>query len=230
MNADTEDRAAASATGLLILASPDGDWWGRVEAALAGRETGPALVPRRLDDFGQMDRFLQQPARLWLVDEAWAGPVLARRRLATAARLPSPDVIVRFEELTSADVAAMIHAGARGCLPSEAGVDETLLAFRAVLGGELWLSRRVFAQVLAHIHRQANGHAAGDGQDRLTGRQRQIAACVARGLSNKQIGRQLEISPTTVKTHLHNIFERLGVGGRTLLALRAADDGSDDRH
>jgi DNA-binding NarL/FixJ family response regulator len=59
--------------------------------------------------------------------------------------------------------------------------------------------------------------------DRLTQRQREIVACVARGLSNKQIGRQLGISPTTVKTHLHNIFERIGIGGRTLLALRAAD-------
>ena len=57
----------------------------------------------------------------------------------------------------------------------------------------------------------------------MTERQREIAACVARGMSNKQIGRQLGISPTTVKTHLHNIFERVGVGGRTLLALRAMD-------
>lgn len=62
-----------------------------------------------------------------------------------------------------------------------------------------------------------------EGSERMTERQREIAACVARGMSNKQIGRQLGISPTTVKTHLHNIFERVGVGGRTLLALRAMD-------
>ena len=51
----------------------------------------------------------------------------------------------------------------------------------------------------------------------LTGRQREIVAWAARGMSNKQIARQLGISPETVKTHLRHVFEREGVHGRVAL-------------
>jgi DNA-binding CsgD family transcriptional regulator len=55
--------------------------------------------------------------------------------------------------------------------------------------------------------------------DELTKRQQEIAECVAEGMSNKEIGRYLGISAATVKTHLHNIFERVG-GSRIRLAMR----------
>nr|WP_245188080.1 helix-turn-helix transcriptional regulator [Frateuria flava] len=55
----------------------------------------------------------------------------------------------------------------------------------------------------------------------LTDRQREIVRWVAQGLSNKEIGRRMGISPTTVKTHLHNIFERAGINGRQQLAVHA---------
>ena len=58
---------------------------------------------------------------------------------------------------------------------------------------------------------------------RLTVRQREIVRWAARGMSNKQIARQLGISPETVKTHLHHVFEREGVHGR--MALLAAHLG-----
>jgi len=51
-----------------------------------------------------------------------------------------------------------------------------------------------------------------------TGRQRQIMLLVAQGFSNKQLARKLCISEGTVKVHLHNIFEHLGVHKRTALA------------
>ena len=57
-------------------------------------------------------------------------------------------------------------------------------------------------------------------QDRwpqLTDRQREIVHWASQGLSNKQIGRRLGISPETVKTHLHHVFEREGISGRMAL-------------
>ena len=52
----------------------------------------------------------------------------------------------------------------------------------------------------------------------LTQRQREIVQWAAQGLSNKQIARNLGISPETVKTHLHHAFERAGVSGRVALS------------
>ena len=103
-----------------------------------------------------------------------------------------------------------MEAGARGCLAGDAEIDEVLRAVEAVRNGELWLSRKLFAQVLAHLQSQVVVPRVEECAWRLTDRQRQVAACVAEGMSNKQIGRRLGISPTTVKTHLHNIFERVG--------------------
>ena len=53
----------------------------------------------------------------------------------------------------------------------------------------------------------------------LTGRERQIARLVCQGLSNKAIGRLLNITDGTIKVHLHNIFQKLEISNRTALAI-----------
>jgi DNA-binding NarL/FixJ family response regulator len=65
-------------------------------------------------------------------------------------------------------------------------------------------------------------HAGGFRQDRiqpLTPRERQIALLVCTGLSNKQIAQQLTVTEGTVKVHLHNVYEKLAIRNRTMLAL-----------
>ncbi|MDA9432294.1 response regulator transcription factor [Bradyrhizobium sp. CCBAU 51627] len=61
----------------------------------------------------------------------------------------------------------------------------------------------------------------------LTERERQIIRLVARGLSNKEIGRRLNIADGTIKVHLHNVFQKLAVSNRTALAALAISH--DDR-
>jgi two-component system nitrate/nitrite response regulator NarL len=55
----------------------------------------------------------------------------------------------------------------------------------------------------------------------LTSREREVVSAVAEGLSNKEIGRRLNLSEGTVKVHLHNIYSRLGVKNRTALVVLA---------
>jgi two-component system, NarL family, nitrate/nitrite response regulator NarL len=55
----------------------------------------------------------------------------------------------------------------------------------------------------------------------LTCRAREIAALIAQGLSNKEICRRLGVSEGTVKIHLHNAYQKLGIGNRTKLAAMA---------
>lgn len=225
MNALAQQVVSEPAPDFLVLASPDREWRGRIEAAFG--TSVPGLPPgfRGIDDVSALPDSTCG-AGVWLVDEAWLPLFLSSHPVAPDFD-PAPMLVVRFEHLCSDGVFSAIGVGVRGCLSIDATAEEALQAVRAVRAGELWLSRKLFAQVLTHLLAQVQVHAAvrrhEEGGEGMTERQREIAACVARGLSNKQIGRQLGISPTTVKTHLHNIFERVGVGGRTLLALRAMD-------
>ena len=60
--------------------------------------------------------------------------------------------------------------------------------------------------------------------DSLTSREREIVLALAEGLSNKEVGRRLNISEGTVKVHLHNIYTKLGAKNRTALAVLAFTD------
>jgi two-component system nitrate/nitrite response regulator NarL len=60
--------------------------------------------------------------------------------------------------------------------------------------------------------------------DSLTSREREIVFALAEGLSNKEVGRRLNISVGTVKVHLHNIYNKLGVKNRTALAVLAYNE------
>jgi DNA-binding NarL/FixJ family response regulator len=65
-----------------------------------------------------------------------------------------------------------------------------------------------------HVAEMLRGHRRSNG---LTPREREVARLVARGLSNKQVARELGLSSGTVKLHLHRTFQKLGVKGRTSL-------------
>ena len=221
-NADSDATLAVASRppDEIVLATADAAWAETARDAM-GADGLHGTPLHRVSSAAAVAAQLGRQARLWIVDEALVAPLLARRQQAPRER--QPDLLVRFEDFSTARVVAMIESGARGCLPASASIGETQEAIRAVLGGELWLSRRLFSAVLDHLQARSSAQTALDGDDGLTGRQREIVQCVSRGMSNKQIGRHLGISPTTVKTHLHNIFERLGIGGRTLLALRSQD-------
>ncbi len=106
---------------------------------------------------------------------------------------------------------------------------ECLHAIRAICHDEIWLPRAVLSRLVA---RAMDNCALGDTLpldqparvadapgDRLSRRERQIVALVRRGLTNKEIARNLYIMEDTVKKHLQNVFGKLGVRRRTLVAL-----------
>jgi DNA-binding NarL/FixJ family response regulator len=75
-----------------------------------------------------------------------------------------------------------------------------------------------------NVSNQPVAHAGGFRQDRiqpLTPRERQISLLICTGLSNKRIAQQLTVTEGTVKVHLHNVYVKLGISNRTMLALLA---------
>lgn len=161
------------------------------------------------------------PAGLLLLDADWTGepagaaaPVVGE--LHELSRWGAS--LLFYDHLSAARVIEAVARGARGCVLKSSGSDEWQLAIRAVLGDEVWIPRRLLFEAIGQLT-SGSGPAH---DDRLSGRQREILDCVAQGMTNKEIGRRLGISPTTVKTHIRHMFDKLHVS-RRLLLLGGAD-------
>jgi DNA-binding NarL/FixJ family response regulator len=119
--------------------------------------------------------------------------------------------------------AAALRRGARGCISYQVRPDECLRAIRAVSLGEVWVGRKELANVIDDLlTRSASPSLDGAARaDCLSQREAEIVDAVKLGLTNKEIGRKLRISDTTVKTHLERIFQKLHVSRRVQVVIAA---------
>jgi DNA-binding NarL/FixJ family response regulator len=118
---------------------------------------------------------------------------------------------------TDADITRAIDAGATGYLLKDAPREQLFAAIRSAARGESVLSPQVATRVLGRMRAPA--------EEALSSRELEILQAVARGLSNRQIGRELYVSEATVKTHLLRIFGKLGVDDRTAAVTVALERG-----
>ncbi|MDH4112286.1 MAG: response regulator transcription factor [Actinomycetota bacterium] len=133
----------------------------------------------------------------------------------------APDTaVVVFTSFSERDrIVGALDAGALGYLLKDAEPEELHAALQAASRGEAPLTPRAAAALLA------------DRRDRpaevqLTGREREVLGLVVDGFANKQIARRMGISEKTVKGHLTNLFQRIGVADRTQAALWAERTGA----
>jgi DNA-binding NarL/FixJ family response regulator len=139
--------------------------------------------------------------------------VEATRRTIDAA--PGVKVVMLTSFAEPQHVNAALDAGAVGYLLKDAESDEIARAIRAANRGEAPFSARAAGALLMRRAQRRPG-------EDLTPREREILDLVGQGLANKQISRRLNIKEKTVKAHLTNVFQRIGVSDRTSAALWAA--------
>lgn len=116
-----------------------------------------------------------------------------------------------------------IRAGARGVVLKDMAPQLLVEAVRAVLAGGQWLEKGLGGRALTRLLQRERG--LGEASRLLTPRELEIVRGVARGLRNRAIAEELFITEGTVKVHLHNIYEKVGVEGRVELTLYAQDKG-----
>jgi DNA-binding NarL/FixJ family response regulator len=140
----------------------------------------------------------------------------ATRRIAIS--VPSARVVI-FTSFSERDrILTAIDAGAIGYLLKDADPDEVHRGIQAAARGESPLaSKAAQAVVAARVETRPARE--------LSDRELEVLVLVAGGLANKQIARRLGISEKTVKTHLTNVFQRIGVTDRTQAALWAERHG-----
>ena len=130
---------------------------------------------------------------------------------------PEVRVLVLTTYGTDADITRAVDAGATGYLLKDAPREQLFGAIRAAARGESVLSPSVATRVLGRMRAPA--------EEALSPRELEFLQAVARGLSNKDIGRQLYVSEATVKTHLLRVFSKLGVDDRTAAVTVALERG-----
>jgi DNA-binding NarL/FixJ family response regulator len=125
---------------------------------------------------------------------------------AIKAQQPSSRIIVLTTYDSDADILRAIEAGATGYLLKDAPREELFRAIRAAARGDSVLAPAVAARLMTRMRAPA--------EENLSAREIEVLQLVAKGASNKEIGKTLHISTATVKTHLIHIYAKLGVDDR----------------
>jgi two-component system nitrate/nitrite response regulator NarL len=139
--------------------------------------------------------------------------------------LPTAKVIALGVPDRAREVIDCAEAGAAGYVTREDSLDALVAAVRGVVQGEMQCSASMASALLRRVTvlaAECRGERVTLG---LTRRELEIIELIARGLSNKQIAHELWIELPTVKNHVHNILEKLGVHRRAEAAVRARVEG-----
>jgi len=170
------------------------------------------------DEVVQIGRAASSPFELFLLDYHMPGMSYDALKQLGAAFPESPIAIVSGTT-NATEVRAVIQAGARGFIPKTATGTHLLHALQLLLaGGTSVPADFLFAESQPQatpVDGTATWVAA------LTSREREVLRGVMRGLSNKQIGRELDLAEVTVKLHLRTIFRKTGARTRSEAAVLA---------
>ncbi|BCY12455.1 DNA-binding response regulator [Actinoplanes sp. L3-i22] len=147
-------------------------------------------------------------------------------RAITAARLPVR-VLVMTARDSDDELIEMIAAGAGGYLCKDAPQEELITAIRAVAAGGAVITPQVLARALPRFIAAAAKPDTGVPVDltTLTGREREVLIHVARGHTNAEIAEALQVSDTTVKTHVGHMLAKLRLRDRTQAVVLAYETG-----
>lgn len=192
-------RRAASAEHEMELAGSVAD----VRARLQSRESAAVLLDSEL---------LERPI------DRQVGEIVA---LAAGARvIVLTPVFIEDEEI------ALLKAGAKGCCRRGIDPDSLEQVLNVTANGGVWVTRSLLPRLVSELRKYVDAHRKPapstpetDALADLTQREREIVRLIVEGASNKEVASSLNISERTVKGHLSNVFQKLGVADRLKLVL-----------
>jgi two-component system, NarL family, nitrate/nitrite response regulator NarL len=147
----------------------------------------------------------------------------ALRELSAMGEEVKTKIIVLTAAVERIQIVQALQMGARGVVMKEAATQLLMKAIRTVMSGQYWIGREAVGDIVDFMRTNASG----DKPPRnfgLTKREMEILAAIVAGLSNKEIARRFALSEDTVKHHLTNIFDKVGVASRLELALFAINN------
>ena len=153
----------------------------------------------------------------------------AMRELSAAGDGKTTKIIVLTAAIERIQIVQALQLGARGVVMKEAATQLLMKAIRTVMAGEYWIGREAVGDIVEFMRLNASGDRPPKNFG-LTKREMDILTTIVAGLSNKEIARKFALSEDTVKHHLTNIFDKVGVSSRLELALFAINNRVTDQH
>jgi len=133
---------------------------------------------------------------------------------------PQAKIIVMDLAPVQADILQYVKAGANGFILKDASLNDFLITIRTVAEGSTvlppLLTDSLFSQIVDHAIRE--GKSGLKDAIRMTTREREVINFLGEGMSNREIGQKIRISTYTVKSHIHNIMEKLALHTRLEIA------------
>jgi DNA-binding NarL/FixJ family response regulator len=156
---------------------------------------------------------------LAIVDLKMPGLPAAELIRALRALPVPPQVLVFTSHATDAQISTVLEAGAIGFLLKDAERLQVLDAVRRVAVGDPCLHPSAQRLLMQRVSRRDGG------RPELSPRERSVVELIARGMSNKAIGRELELTEGTVKGYVSQVLQKLGLKDRTEIAVHAIRQG-----
>ena len=149
----------------------------------------------------------------------------ALRELSVGSGSNGVRVILLTAAAEKHQIVEALQLGARGVVLKDSATQLLLKSIHTVMAGEYWVGRESVSNLVQYLRTlvQSSGEEARQKKFGLTPRELEIVSAVVAGYSNKEIAEYFKISEDTVKHHLSNIFDKLGVSTRLELALFAVN-------
>ncbi|HRP73958.1 MAG TPA: response regulator transcription factor [Rhodocyclaceae bacterium] len=143
--------------------------------------------------------------------------------------VPESHVLMLTVSEDADDLLETLRAGASGYLLKNIAADTLIAAIRTAAHGESVVSPEMMAKLLKSVGADPGRGTLTDAKtahrDKLTPREREILAFIARGQSNKEIARELAVAESTVKIHVQNMLRKLNLSSRVQAAVYAVEHG-----
>jgi two-component system nitrate/nitrite response regulator NarL len=140
--------------------------------------------------------------------------------------MPEVAVLMLTVSEEAEDLSTALKNGARGYLLKNIEADYLTQAIKRAAAGEAVIADSMTAKLVMQFRSGMNAPVVVE-KEKLTPRERETMVCVARGESNKEIARNLNVAESTVKIHVQNILKKLNLSSRVQIAVYAVERGLD---
>ncbi|MBV9302286.1 MAG: response regulator transcription factor [Acidobacteriaceae bacterium] len=195
--------------------------------SVLSRNEGIQIIGEAVDGIEAIEKVAELQPDVLLMDAKLprVDGMVVLRNLQT--RAPECKVLLFASSAEKEEFVEAMKLGCRGILLKEASPSLIEKSIMRVHSGEIWLDSNTTAAVIRQFSApgdfpssHANGKATRE-RAQLSQREREIIVLIAQGYKNKEIAEKMFITEQTVKNHLHNVFDKLGVSDRLELALYA---------